>query len=370
MGRKRLAKNRGLPPNLYQNTAGYFYYVDPDRGAGQGTKGLGRDKAKAMQWARQANALIAVRAPTPVADWVSGKKDYSLVDWIPIYKELWVAQKKPAESTLRNVSSYLEMLKVVDFAWRKLSDINTAHIAEYLKVTSTGRGASTALHLRARLGDIFRMAETQGLIDMGRSPVTATYVPERAVTRERLSLDQFNAIRAHAPIWLQRGMDLALLTGQRREDIGNMKFADVKDGFLHIVQGKSQGAVRLRQDLNIRLDKVGMSIGDAITNCRDMIVSRYIVHHVANTGPSKPGRQLALNALTQGFQVARDKAGIVAAEGRTPPSFHEIRSLSERLYKEQYGRDFAQSILGHKNSKTTAKYDDLRGQGWQDIVSK
>lgn len=371
MGRQRSAKTKAFPPNLYQNAAGYYYYTDPDkRGEKGATKGLGRDKAKAFAEARAANAVLAARQPSSLADWMAGKQDYSLAEWIPLYRELWIKQRSPAPTTLRNASAYMDILADADFAWRKLREITTAQIAQFIRETSDQRGASSALLIRSRLSDVFRMAETQGLIDMGRSPVTATYTPARVVKRERLSLEQFNAIREHAPIWLQRGMDIALMTGQRREDITNMKFADVKDGYLHVVQGKGKGAIRIRLDLNIRLDKVEKSIGDAVAACRDLIVSRHLIHHVANTGPSRPGDKLALNSLTQVFQVAREKAGIVAAEGRTPPSFHEIRSLAERLYREQYGPEFAQSILGHKNAKTTAKYDDLRGQGWMNVQAK
>ncbi|MDC8756224.1 tyrosine-type recombinase/integrase [Janthinobacterium fluminis] len=369
MGRSRLAKNKGFPPNLYQNSAGYFYYVDPDRGEKR-TKGMGRDKAAAFREARAANAVVATRAPSSLVDWVSGKQDYTLAEWLPLYKELWLKKSTPALATLRNTSGYLGRIAESDFAWRKLTEVTTAHVAAWLDTAREERGAATSLHLRSRLSDVFRMAETQGLVEVGRNPAAATYTPDRTVKRERLTLEQFNAIRAAAPAWLQRAMNLALLTAQRRDDIAQMKFADCKDGYLYIVQGKMKGDVRLQQDVNIKLDAVNLSIGDAVANCRDLIVSRYMIHHVAKTGPAKPGDRVNANGLTQAFQVARDKVGIKAADGRTPPTFHEIRSLSERLYREQYGAEFAQAILGHKNAKTTSKYDDLRGSGWQVVGVK
>jgi integrase len=46
-----------------------------------------------------------------------------------------------------------------------------------------------------------------------------------------------------------------------------------------------------------------------------------------------------------------------------------IRSLSERLYREEFAADFAQAMLGHKNAQMTSKYDDLRG-GWKTITAK
>jgi protein gp37 len=46
-----------------------------------------------------------------------------------------------------------------------------------------------------------------------------------------------------------------------------------------------------------------------------------------------------------------------------------IRSLSERLYKEEFAADLPQAMLGHKNAQMTSKYDDLRG-GWKTIAAK
>ncbi|EOV3347467.1 tyrosine-type recombinase/integrase, partial [Edwardsiella piscicida] len=43
-----------------------------------------------------------------------------------------------------------------------------------------------------------------------------------------------------------------------------------------------------------------------------------------------------------------------------PPSFHEIRSLSSRMYQTQYGTEFCQRLLGHKNRHMTEKDLDLR----------
>jgi hypothetical protein len=85
-------------------------------------------------------------------------------------------------------------------------------------------------------------------IDVGKSPVSATFNPECKVKRERLSLEQFWAIHAHAPTWAKNAMMLGLVTSQRRDDIANMRFADYKDGFLHVAQEKSVGETKLQND--------------------------------------------------------------------------------------------------------------------------
>lgn len=65
------------------------------------------------------------------------------------------------------------------------------------------------------------------------------------------------------------------------------------------------------------------------------------------------------------FAEARDLAGLNWPEDKTPPSFHEIRSLSARLYTEQ-GID-AQALLGHKSPDMTAIYRDVRGAEWIEV---
>jgi integrase len=363
MARKRLAANRALPPNLYVNTAGYYSYRDPVR---KTQKGLGRDRAEAIRQARAANAAIAARDPSPLVDWVLGRTDYTLAGWLPVYRELWETKTEPAANTLASARSLLKRLGESDLAKMRMRHIETAHVATFLEEFEKATGAAQARNMRTRLGDVFRWAETQGVIDVGKNPVTATFNADYRVKRERLSLEQFWAIHAHASTWGRNAMMLALVTAQRREDVSNMKFADYKDGFLHVAQGKSGGETRLQIDGSIRLAKVGLSVGEAVASCRDLIVSRHLVHHVERSNKTKPGDMVRAPMISMAFQRAREKAGIAATEGRTPPSFHEIRSLSERLYREEFGADFAQAMLGHKSAQMTSKYDDLRG-GWKTI---
>ncbi len=54
--------------------------------------------------------------------------------------------------------------------------------------------------------------------------------------------------------------------------------------------------------------------------------------------------------LSDYFAKARDLAGIIPPAGKTPPTFHEQRSLSERLYRAQ-GID-TKTLLGHKVQAT------------------
>lgn len=97
---------------------------------------------------------------------------------------------------------------------------------------------------------------------------------------------------------------------------------------------------------------VGKSINDVIEDCRkyaspgDTLVRR------------KGGRALCDASLSARFEEAREGAGLEWATG-SPPSLHECRSLSERLYREQ-GVD-TRVLLGHKHQSMTDAYNDDRG---------
>jgi integrase len=289
MGRKRLAKFKAFPPNLYQNPAGYFYYKNPQT---KQQKGLGRDRAHAFSEARAANAVLASLKPSSLADWVAGKTEYTLAEWLPIYRQLWMDKVEPAPSTIAASDSYLRRLDESDLGQRRLSDISTLLVAQYLEAYKVERGAPSARQMRSKLSDVFRWAETQGLIESGRNPVTATRAHKVTVVRERMSLDQFLAVREHAPVWLRNAMNLAIVTGQRREDILTMKFVDWRDDRLHVAQGKSGGKTRLAISGTVGLAKLGMRIADVVKQCRDSVASPYLVHHVRPNGRARPGHRI------------------------------------------------------------------------------
>jgi integrase len=117
--------------------------------------------------------------------------------------------------------------------------------------------------------------------------------------------------------------------------------------------------------LDLRLQAVNWSVGEVVQRCRDVVLSRHLVHHSAFAGRAKPGDKLRLHTITAAFAEARDKAGLTWPAGKTPPTFHEIRSLAARLYAEQ-GID-AQALLEHKSPDMTALYRDVRGSEWIEI---
>lgn len=89
------------------------------------------------------------------------------------------------------------------------------------------------------------------------------------------------------------------------------------------------------------------------------------MHFFRTTSQAERGAQVKSNTLTTNFSRARDLAEIDWGNG-SPATFHEQRSLSERLYKEQ-GVD-TQKLLGHKTQQQTDRYHDDRGKGWSKVA--
>ncbi|SCC41221.1 Phage integrase family protein [Kosakonia oryzendophytica] len=118
--------------------------------------------------------------------------------------------------------------------------------------------------------------------------------------------------------------------------------------------------------LALRLNAINWSLREVVARCRYYAVSPYLVHFFRATSQAERGAQVKSNTLTMNFSKARDKANTDWGDG-TPATFHEQRSLSERLYKEQ-GVD-TKKLLGHKSQQQTDRYNDDRGKDWSYILS-
>jgi len=91
------------------------------------------------------------------------------------------------------------------------------------------------------------------------------------------------------------------------------------------------------------------------------VVSKYLLHFRHSTSQATRGDRVSASSIITTFKKARNRSGISWPDGKAP-TFHEQRSLSERLYKEQ-GID-TQELLGHKSPQQTAKYHDDQGKDW------
>lgn len=144
------------------------------------------------------------------------------------------------------------------------------------------------------------------------------------------------------------------LTGQRREDVTAMQFSHIYDDRLYVTQIKT--GMKIALPLSLSLPSAGLRLGTVIDRCK--LISRTDFLISAGIRKNSPDGSIHPDGLTKRFSAARKLTGIDF--GDNPPTFHEIRSLSGRLYKEIYGEEFAQKLLGHTSENTTQMYLDTR----------
>lgn len=123
-----------------------------------------------------------------------------------------------------------------------LKDITALDISEITDAVKAEGHNRMAQVVRMVLIDVFKEAQHAGHVPPGYNPAQATKQPRNKISRQRLSLEEWKAIYTSAEQqqpYLQCGMLLAIVTGQRLGDICNMKFSDVWDDMLHIEQEKT-----------------------------------------------------------------------------------------------------------------------------------
>ncbi len=366
-------------PNLYckldkRTGKVYWQYKHPISGR---FHSLGTDEAEAKQVASEANTIIAEQRTRQIlginerlARMKENRADITVSAWLDKYKS--VQEERLKHNELRP-NSFRQKEKPIRLfrehcGMQYLKDISALDISEITDAVKAEGHNRMAQIVRMVLIDVFKEAQHAGHVPPGYNPAQATKQPRNKITRQRLSLEEWKTIyefAEHQQPYLQCGMLLAIVTGQRIGDICNMKFSDIWDDMLHIVQEKT--GTRLAIPLSLRNEVLDISLRDVVSKCRDAVVSKYLVHFRHTTSQANRGDQVSTKTLTSTFKKARDKSCLAWDEG-TAPTFHEQRSLSERLYREQ-GLD-TQKLLGHKSKKMTDKYNDDRGKDWLVVGQK
>lgn len=348
----------------------YWRYKHPVSGK---FHGLGDNEAEAKNIAVEANARLAQQQMGQLItarDKISRDmgKGISVSSWLDIYWKIQEERLQDGELKASSVNQKKAPIKVMRavIGNKMISEVSVRDIADILSPYKERGQLVMAQVVRRVIIDVFKEAQHAGEVSPGYNPATATKQPKSKVKRQRLSLDEWKIIFSTAEgmqTYLQRAMLLAVLTGQRLGDIVAMKFSDVWDDHLHIIQGKT--GARLAIPLSLRCNALNVTLKEVISRCRDGIVSPYVLHHHHTVASAKRGGPIKSKTVTSTFSSAREASGLTWKEG-TPPTFHEQRSLSERLYRDQ-GVD-TKSLLGHKNQIMTDKYNDDRGKEWITIA--
>lgn len=367
----RPRKNNVRIPNLYPLYSRkvnkiYWRYKHPVTGK---FHGLGDNEEEAKAIAIEANSRLAehrTRQITALSDRIAASKGKAITvsSWIDRY---WSIQKERLKAGEIRPNTYKQKNKPVQlllsrFAMKELPEVNARDIASILDEYKAAGQNRMGQVVRSVLIDVFKEAQHAGEVPPGYNPALATKQPWRRITRQRLNLEEWQRIFEIADAnhkYMGNAMLLAVVTGQRLGDIAKMRFDDIWDEPIHVVQQKT--GVKLAIPLSLQCKALDISLHEVVGRCRDYVVSPWLIHFFRDTTHGKRGGQVTANTLTTNFSKARDKANIDRAKG-TPATFHEQRSLSERIYRAQ-GVD-TRLLLGHKSQRQTDRYHDDRGKEW------
>ncbi|WP_053275552.1 tyrosine-type recombinase/integrase [Pseudomonas syringae] len=344
--RPRNKSNKGLPQNLYMDDRrGTYRYRRPTDGK---WFQFGTDRIKAVDAAKQLN--LAFMQGADLVETVLGVTSESFAGFLDHYEATVLPPRELAKGTLQLYTVHFRRFRKA-FEGKAVDQISIRMVAVMLDELTP----RTANQCRALLIDIFNHAAAKGLCPDNPAASTINRIEKKQ--RKRHTVEGLKLIREKSPAWLRNAIDLALITAQRRTDILDMKFEDVREGFLYVIQQKTAKA----SDAAWIRFRVTPELQAVISRCRDNVASPYLVHRRPERLKQKQAQtkdhwtKIEERYLTRAFKAAREDAGCYADwSDEEMPGFHEVRALSLHLYKKA-GKD-GQKIAGHASEDMTKNY--------------
>ena len=283
----------------------------------------------------------------------------TLADWLDVHDSILLNRGYKAQ-TIKNRRSNLAHVRRL-WGAAPVAGLKPHAVASALR-TFPKEKSSTAVRVLSELRDAYGEAIANGWAET--NPARDIKPPKHRVMRERLELEVWMRMRTQAQAspqrWVESMLLLALAIGQRRADLAKVRFEDVVDGHLRIEQQKEAGkgyGARVEIPLTLRMDCIGMTVGDVIEHCRQSAKPGPTLLRKAN------GKPIEMSSLSARFcEHIKAVLGDKDPGMHRRPSLHETRSLSARTYVAQ-GLDpkTVQTLLGHSDIEMTELYLNDRG---------
>lgn len=357
----RKVGNKDLPPHLEvdkkKNGAAYYRYVFPD-----GTRSsLGKNKQEAIDAAMALNTELS-RNPDIVNKILNRYQENKAPTSPPInfaieqFKTLHLYKKTYSPRSLEEIEYRLtEYLRV--FNNRNMSDIMVIDIAVFLN----SKTAHSYVKHRTLLVQLWAFCCHQGWVSDNIADKTMhAIVP--AKKRGRHTLGALMQIRAISPDYMQRAIDIALHSIQRRGDeaLLHRDHVDTEKNTLTVLQEKTKN---YSKPVFIEIDmhpELRMAV-DACLNTG--IPCPYLLHYRPSKLSSKiraaKNHPFAMTPdfITKEFTYWRDQAGVYDNMGAgEKPTWHDIRALGITLITEKYGKEYAMALAGHADERMWSHY--------------
>lgn len=329
MGRPRKKSNQFLPDNLRPKTVTrksgktviYWLY----RTTGKTEICFGTDRNQAFIKAAQMNLEREQK---------SGSITFGLV--AKRYRDEIIPQKKTI--TAQNNLAQLKAL-LAFFHNAPLEQIEAPHIVEYMdrrKATPAMANNEFAL-----FNHIWRYARQWGYTKL---PSPTESVDKFPIGRRDNYVEDhiFQLVYQYANQDIKDLMDLAYLTGQRPRDLVNIQKDHIFDGYLHIVQHKTQA--------KLRIELVGKLAE---------ILNRRLLHSPQFLFYTKKGEHMTPVKLANIFAYLRHKVIKLHPEYKNELKafqFRDLRAKSGTDKAMQQGEEEARKQLGHTTVAMTKTY--------------
>lgn len=365
----------------YRHLPDYLFF-DKDRGVYKFTlvtgkkKNIGKDRAMAIAIAREYNFRMRPELSPSVDNLIRESGGVTgeakpFADHMDHIMARAVEDERPSQSTLDDWNN--DALRVKEFFINTPAcDIELEHVNAYINKYHASSSANVQNRKVSFLKKLFSYAVDESL--MLDNPATRKKMRRtEEKKRQRLSLENFMAIRRAAAPWLRTAMDLALQTTHARLEVSRIRYSirEPKNGVCGCVwleQPKEgiYGTLYIhRQKVQKKeASHVAIPIGDElkriIDESRDNVASPFVVHRIPDRQVKRSKEvshptQVAPDYLSRAFSALRDKLGLcdkMAMEER--PTFHEIRALAAHLFDQQ-GID-PQGRMAHSDAKSTKIY--------------
>lgn len=372
----RPRKYKDCAENLYQKTdkrngKTYYNYKHPESGK---FIGLGSDRVKAFAAAIKANTLFAERKLDHLRRIL--EQDTGMVKLTGISARAWAEQymklqkirlddEEIKQATYEN-NVYRAKFFAKRFGNTGLKELSVKDIASVLDELKSEGKKNFAEKLRSTWIDMFNEAQRAGELDTGFNPAQITRPIKPTVSRERITKENMSLMMSSKKYQSdhlnQMLFKLAITTGLRGGDLRKLKFKDVKEGFLLVETSKSNGKMKLAFPLTLTNPFLGEPLGDIIRQCRETNIASQFMLHMNRKGHK--GKPCSADAITRRFLAVKRSCPEIADKNI---SLHEIRSFAARTYKEA-GYDI-QTLLGHKSSDMTERYEDDRLDSYKFITA-
>lgn len=327
MGRRSTTKD--AVPRFRRRVRGgktYFYY---DHGLVDGKRveeALGTDYGLAIKrWAELENAHAI---PAPAILTFRHVCDAYRREVIPA---------KAARTQADNLRELASLLEFFDDPPAPLDSIRPVNVRQYLHWR---RDAPVrANREKALLSHVWNFARASGYTDLP-NPCAGIKGNREAGRDQYIDDSQYSAIWDVADACLRDAMDLAYLTGQRPGDVLKLSEMDVRDGVLHIDQGKTGTKLRI---------EVTGALADVLARVRERKHGHavYSPQLVVN----EQGRCIGVNAMSRRWAQACKAAGISGLQ------FRDLRAKAATDKEESTGNiRAAQRQLGHSTVRMTEHY--------------